>query len=124
MTEKHILMVHEYLDYWSTIRTCCGPQASIVRREELHGLVGKRPSYAPDRAHCELYDLDAVEDALLGTPLWRAHWKLRGTDFSNDQKMERGKCCHSEAQTRSGFDFHGAWRPDTGTNIATIHARG
>lgn len=109
------------MGYWTTVRTCCGAQASIARRVELHGLPSPRPSYALDRSHCELYDLDAVEDALFETPLWRAQYKLRGHDFSEDQGLVRGKCCQGDAATREGgFDWRGVWKPTPGEGAVPL----
>ena len=114
-------MVREYLRYWEILRTCCGPQSSKDHQEHLHGMDGfsstahpKRPSFALDSPHCDIYDLDAVEEALFNTSLWRWHWHLAEADFTmeKDQNIRRGVCCYSQLDIRNGKGFRGEWRPD------------
>ena len=110
----HVLLVREYLKYWEILRKCCGPQASVKEREKLHGLRVSRSREAFDNAHCEIYDLDRVEESLFNTSLWRWHYSLSGRDFLQSKNMDvrRGLCCASRANIHNGHDFAGAsWHP-------------
>lgn len=113
VSAEELRAVREYLRYWEILRTCCGPQASVSHRNVLHGIKAGRASAALDSPHCEIYDLDAVEEALFNTSLWRAHFDLAKHDFlhAKDMDVKRGICCHSAVSTHNGNDFRGTWRP-------------
>ena len=104
------------MHHWAILRKCCGPQASKAHREVVHGLPPPRSPEALDNPRCELYDLDAVEEALFNTTLWRAHFALARADFTmaKDMDVKRGICCYSEAATINGGGFRGVWRPPKG----------
>ena len=113
VAEGDLRLVHEYLTYWSVLRRCCGPQSSKQRRMALHGLGAyyARDSEALDNAHCEIYDLDATEEALFNTTLWRARG---GRDFLQISGVEvkRGICCYTALEMARGvMDFKGDFRP-------------
>jgi len=116
VTDGELRAIREYLRHWEVLRTCCGAQASKARSNQLHGLKAGRASAALDNPHCELYDLDAVEEALFNTTLWRAHFELARADFTmaKDMDVKRGICCYSEAATINGGGFRGVWRPPKG----------
>ena len=106
-------MRDRYMHHWAILRKCCGPQASKAHREVVHGLPPPRSPEALDNPRCELYDLDAVEEALFNTTLWRGHYAVHRGDFTREkgQEMRRGVCCHSDVDLRRGFDFKGRWAP-------------
>ena len=106
-------LVADYLDLWQILRTCCGPQSSSARQTELHGLPPARPADAYDAPRCAIYDLDAVEEALFNTSLWRWHFADVGADFlaEKDMAVRRGVCCYSTIAARNGAGWRGKWYP-------------
>ncbi|KAH8096305.1 hypothetical protein JL720_3668 [Aureococcus anophagefferens] len=101
-------LLREYLGHWQILRRCCGVQASKARTDALHGLPPRRPDACAGR------DLDAVEEALFNTSLWRWRFADAGGDFFPDERarVRRGVCCYSTVALRNGAGFRGKWRPD------------
>ncbi|KAH8063561.1 hypothetical protein JL722_2741 [Aureococcus anophagefferens] len=73
-------LLREYLGHWQILRRCCGVQASKARTDALHGLPPRRPDACAGR------DLDAVEEALFNTSLWRWRFADAGGDFFPDER--------------------------------------
>jgi len=101
-------LLREYLGHWQILRRCCGVQASQARTDALHGLPPRRPDACAGR------DLDAVEEALFNTSLWRWRFADARGDFFPDERarVRRGVCCYSTVALRNGAGFRGKWRPD------------
>ena len=108
MAPARFALLREYLGHWQILRRCCGVQASKARTDALHGLPPRRPDACAGR------DLDAVEEALFNTSLWRWRFADARGDFFPDEraKMRRGVCCYSTVALRNGAGFRGKWRPD------------
>ena len=72
----------DYVRYWDVLRTCCGPQMSqdwyrqlLAPRAGAGPFLGPRHHArdSPSAPACEIYDLDAVEVALMRTHVFRAY---------------------------------------------------
>ena len=65
LSHDEVVVMHEYLRYWQVLRRCCGSQASIDWRSEMHNSsLRAHDLHAPDSIDCHLYNLDAVEQRL------------------------------------------------------------
>ena len=108
VSDEQFLMVREYMAHWDVLRQCCGGQAARSVVAQLHGLRTRKRSWQLDRPHCELYDLDVVEEALFNTTIWRWNFAAAGQGFWRDKEaqMRRGMCCFGNAEMHNGGYFN------------------
>eukprot|EP00421_Protoceratium_reticulatum_P019636 CAMPEP_0168387484 /NCGR_PEP_ID=MMETSP0228-20121227/15969_1 /TAXON_ID=133427 /ORGANISM="Protoceratium reticulatum, Strain CCCM 535 (=CCMP 1889)" /LENGTH=305 /DNA_ID=CAMNT_0008400721 /DNA_START=91 /DNA_END=1005 /DNA_ORIENTATION=+ len=63
-------MLH-YMRHWTVLRQCCGPQLSQDWRNKLQGKNSTRSRSDPNYPACEVYNMDALESALLDTDVFK-----------------------------------------------------
>lgn len=74
LTDEQTAEIMQYIRYWSVLRQCCGSQMSHDWRAQLQGNKKHAARVQPQSTlypACEIYDLDALETALMHSSLYQ-----------------------------------------------------
>jgi len=103
LSKKDVKLLKEYMEYYETIRQCCGLQQSKYNRYRLHGcnvtqlFIDKPDIHYP---YCERHDLPKLEKEFSSLPIKHHFW------YPEFNWMEPGDCAKFDQQIIDGMDFH------------------
>ena len=120
LSRKQVAALEAFLEPWDKLRVCCGAQMSAAYRARLYNLtlskekMKVRFKYRSDQPKasdmCESYDVDAVEQELVATEVYKicgAHIELIRKLSSSDQPFDGAYCSRSlEAAVKHTFAFN------------------
>lgn len=106
LTDAQLGHVIEYIRYWSVLRQCCGREMSADWRARLRNDSGRTTHHSPGSGlypACEIYDLDAVERALMQSYVYRrfhAHARRLRSFSANDGEFDGHYCSRTNRQVQ------------------------